>query len=229
MNFTTSPPVRTRQERDILALQWIHLPKRVLRHLLSVRPAVRQLDFDDAIQVARLGLLRAAELWDSSRGVQFVSYAWRVIARRIAREAWLARVVRPPFNPKLVSQRFRGAVLAAMRSRPRGWLGKTAQAGAGEVSEIVAWQAAPCPITAWNIRRIDAGEIVEKILAAIHPREAEVLRLLFLEDRTQGEAGEILGISRNRVQQIRDRGVERARKFVAAQGWQVETLELEEG
>ncbi len=41
------------------------------------RRKVRDADFEDALQVARLSVWRAANAWDRNRGVKFISYATR--------------------------------------------------------------------------------------------------------------------------------------------------------
>lgn len=37
------------------------------------------MDYDDVVQIGYLRLLRAAELWDDSRGTKFITYAYRAI------------------------------------------------------------------------------------------------------------------------------------------------------
>ena len=69
-------------ERNRLVEQWIHLPlwfvKRYRNH-----PVLNGIDCKDAISDGYLALLSAAEQWDETRGVGFVTYATHAIYRRI--------------------------------------------------------------------------------------------------------------------------------------------------
>lgn len=71
-------PVRSIEDRNALVLQHQRLPYYVLYKMWGSR-LIRNLTFCDAIQVAYLKLIRAAELWQEDRGVQFISYAYRSV------------------------------------------------------------------------------------------------------------------------------------------------------
>ncbi len=63
--------------RNATIMTWLPLVYRVARDLWrSDAMRARYGSMDDMIQVGCLGLLRAAEIYDPSRGVTFKSYAW---------------------------------------------------------------------------------------------------------------------------------------------------------
>ncbi len=59
----------------------------VARRLARTVPAVAAMGLDEAVSAGMPGLVRAAQLFDPSRGFQFSSYAYRAIARGILRAA----------------------------------------------------------------------------------------------------------------------------------------------
>jgi RNA polymerase sigma factor (sigma-70 family) len=86
------PAVRGLEERNALVVENLRLvPWALLQYRPRLSWAARALGgWRDAIQVGRLGLIRAAELWEPSRGA-FSTYAvhWvRGKVRKAARRAW---------------------------------------------------------------------------------------------------------------------------------------------
>jgi len=73
-------PLRSISERNALVVQYQRLPYHIV-HKLKNNPLIKRLDVDDATQIGFLRLLRAAELWDSTRQVKFISYAYHSIQR----------------------------------------------------------------------------------------------------------------------------------------------------
>ena len=58
------------------------------------------------------------------------------------------------------------------------------------------------------------SELCERLLASLPPREAKVLRLIFLEGRTQRQVGGLLNKSQPRIRQLKDSGLLRLRQGV---------------
>lgn len=71
-------PVRSAEERDILVKQFYFLPQHIVNKLWG-DASVRRLGHQDAIQIGFLHLIRAAELWEISRGIQFKTYAYKSV------------------------------------------------------------------------------------------------------------------------------------------------------
>lgn len=80
------PVVVSIEERNELVVQFRHLPRRVYRMYAHI-PAVRGLGADDAIAEGHLGLIRAAELYDRSKGWKFVTFAYPWVRQSIFRAA----------------------------------------------------------------------------------------------------------------------------------------------
>lgn len=90
--------LRSLEERNALVEQWAKLPAFVVNRLQHIS-IVRRLDKDDAIQVGSLGLMRAAELWDPTKNIKFVTYAYWAIRNSVVREAKKAAKARKRFRP----------------------------------------------------------------------------------------------------------------------------------
>ncbi len=76
------PSLRNDEQRNELALKHRGLIVPQIQRLRMLE-GVARLGMDDAFQEGFIGLMRAAELWDESRGVPFVPYAQIWIRQRI--------------------------------------------------------------------------------------------------------------------------------------------------
>ena len=151
----------------------------------------------DLVNEGNVGLLRAAERFDETRGVRFVSYAhW-----------WIRRAIVDAID--------------GQRATARAW------AGAGELSldeplkvdgDGTLQDVVPDTSVVAADRRLALqalGFALEASLADLPPREAEVLRRYFglgeaaAEDL--GEIGRSLGVSRERARQLKERALSRLR------------------
>lgn len=63
-----------------------------------------------------------------------------------------------------------------------------------------------------------AKRLVEELLAIARPRERIVIQQMFLKERTLKAVGEDLGITKERVRQIKTQGLERIREALAQKG-----------
>lgn len=72
------PAVRSPEERNLLVNEHLDLADNIVSHLWKKYPArMKRLGSDDALQAARMGLMRAADLWNGKTGTEFRIYAWR--------------------------------------------------------------------------------------------------------------------------------------------------------
>ena len=95
---------RSLQERNALVLQWSGLPDRVYKNHCG-DSLLEKLGREDAIQSGFLGLIRAAELWDEVRGVQFQTYAYRCILSKMRTQATENSLIRTPRSSRPASVR----------------------------------------------------------------------------------------------------------------------------
>jgi len=198
----------------------------------------------DLVTEGNVGLLEAAERFDERRGVRFTSYAvWWVRQSIISAIRQQIGIVRVPASKRRgrtalacgsMPRRSKSLVrdgeatetpglttdphspfgvrylsLDAPLGDPRGMRGTV-------FGELVAREAVVDP--ADRVDRAALRDVLERSLTLLDEREARVIRLFFgLEDgepQSLGEIGDRLGVSRERVRQIRERALVRLRSSV---------------
>lgn len=187
------PAIRGAAERNALAEANTGLVGYTIQRLLRGGRLGAE-EFEDAVQDGMLGLLRAAELWDESRGVKFSTYAVYWIRQAVLRgrdEADL--IVIPSYH--------RGEARSGLRARLRparldpapdrdGWWRRD---GDGEGLHAVVPEPDPAHPTRYDLGRVLAHCYTEQ--------QRQVL-----EARARGETleqiGDRMGVTRERVRQI---------------------------
>jgi RNA polymerase sigma-B factor len=239
--MTALPFVRKdgRCVRDRLIESYLPLARRLaMRYRRSPEP------FDDLVQVASLGLIKAADRWDPDRGVPFASYAAPTILgelRRYFRDStWHVRPPRPV-------QKLRPAIEAARESLT------TANGHEPTVADLAARLERPPEDIAEALRAADArrplsldtpvqheeheptatiGELlgnddegferaetrvtIEGVTAILDERAREILRLRFEADLIQSEIAERVGCSQMHVSRTLRSSLERLQQHAKA-------------
>ena len=184
---------------------------------------------EDLIQVASLGLVKAVDRFDPSRAVAFSSFAvptilgelkrhfrdkgWSVrvprdlqelalrldrVAEELARE--LGRAPTPhelatrldvSEEDVLEAREAAHAYRAVSLDRPRS----DDEEGAPSVADAMGGEDP-------GFRHAEDAATVDQLLRALAPREREVLRLRFVEDLTQQEIGDRIGVSQMHVSRL---------------------------
>lgn len=200
-----------------------------MRFVLKVALQYRgsKIPLQDLVSEGSMGLIRAIESFDYSRGLKFISYAvWWIkayITRAINEQSGLIRL---PANQHL---RVKRAVKEARKIEDiSDDIRSLLQISDGGLSidepmgnddgksfgDIMADDKALNPEVETEIVRTE--EITQTILRELPAREAEVIRGLFGIDhdspRNLREVGEALNISHERVRQLRDQALKRIRK-----------------
>jgi RNA polymerase primary sigma factor len=216
-----------------------------LRFVVSVAKKYqgRGVALSDLINEGNLGLLRAAERFDESKGVKFISYAvWWVRQAVIQTLAESSHSVRVPLGRagmvQRISRRASGlrqelgrepthqeiaagldyseAEIDRSMTISRASLSLDAPLADGESSNLLDFltddsNAAPED----EVTGQDLAESVRAALGSLREREANVLRLYFGIDRDESltleEIGEQMGITRERVRQIKEKALRRIR------------------
>jgi RNA polymerase sigma-B factor len=194
---------------------------------------------EDLVQVASLGLIKAVDRFDPDREIAFSSYAVPTILGELKRHfrdrTWAVRV---PRDLQELSLRVDRAVAdMARESHRQPSVGDLAERlGVSEEEVLEALQASSAyratsfdapraggedegDVLADAVGRDDVGfglaedrATLDRLLLAIGPREREVLRLRFVEDLTQAEIGERIGVSQMQISRLIRQSLARLRE-----------------
>jgi RNA polymerase primary sigma factor len=196
----------------------------------------------DLINEGNLGLIRAAEKFDETRGVKFISYAvWWIRQAILQALAEQSRIVRVPLNRAgelhRIGKRSSALVQELGREPTVGELAEGLEVNAEELyktmSIAMAHLSLDAPLVPGEDNKLldylpdentgpeqEAFEKalknnVEAALSTLKPREARILRLYYgldgEEAMTLEEIGQQLGVTRERVRQIKERALARLR------------------
>jgi RNA polymerase sigma-B factor len=198
---------------------------------------------DDLVQVASIGLLNAIERFDPERGREFTSYAIPTIVGELKRYyrdyGWAMKVPRGD-KDRLVT--LNGAIeqLSADRGRsptPQELAEHTAmtleEVLRGLELAATAWPASleeaaerpdgdPCTLGDTvggedaTLELVECRDVVERSVRTLSEREHRVLYLRFVEDLTQSEIGDRIGVSQMQVSRILRTALERSRANAVA-------------
>jgi RNA polymerase sigma-B factor len=254
MPSTAVKTASTKRDRSDLFVRWQRHGDDAAREALlrQYMPLARGLarrygrssePFEDLLQVASLGLLKALDRYDASRGHAFASFAVPTILgemRRYFRDSgWAVHVPRGA-QERALKVRDAQERLANEQGRAPT-VQQLAQYLEIDVEDVVdALQA----IQAYETLSLDAprpradGEVVAygdtvgeedarfelveldatvaAVLGRIAPRERAILRMRFVDDLTQTEIAERVGISQMQVSRLLRRSLEQLRTLASA-------------
>lgn len=196
----------------------------------------------DLIDEGNLGLIRAAHRFDETRGVRFISYAiWWVRQAIVQAIAEYGHAVRVPMSRFSAMRRVgrQADFLRKELGREPTQIELIQETGISDADMAIAMHLTRSPISLDSAVGDDAqlieylpddsadppdreaananlSESVEVALDALRGREAAVVRLYFGFDggdpMTLETIGQRLGVTRERVRQIKDRALSRLRK-----------------
>jgi RNA polymerase sigma-B factor len=227
---------RERPERDALVERYLPLARS-----LAARYRHTSEPFDDLLQVASIGLLKAIERYDPARGTAFSSFAVPTILGELRRHlrdhTWSIHV---PRDLQELGQRLAPATeeLALELGRPPTVIEIAQRLGVTEEQVLDAREAVAAhspasldePVKADDAAAtladllgsedaaLDAAEdalLLDHYLAHLPARSREVLRLRFQEDLKQREIGSILGVSQMHVSRLIRQSLEQLQAVVA--------------
>jgi RNA polymerase sigma-B factor len=231
---------RTRDdgERDRLFERYLPLARS-----LAARYRHTSEPFDDLLQVASIGLLKALERYDPERGYAFSSFAVPTILGELRRHlrdhTWSVHV---PRDLQELGQRLTPATdqLASALGRPPTVAELGEHLGVSEEQVLDAREAVAAHTPASLDERVSGedqsatlGELLgdddaalgtaedsillDHYLGHLPARSREVLRLRFQEDLKQREIGAILGVSQMHVSRLLRQSLEQLQAVVEAE------------
>jgi RNA polymerase sigma-B factor len=224
--------------RDELVERFLPLARKLARRYSGAREP-----FDDLLQVASLGLVKAVDRYDLSRGTAFSSFAvptilgelkryfrdlgWAVHVPRGAQERAVkveeaqqtlsARSGRAPTVPE-IAQYLEFSIedvldaLETSRAHHASSLDAPYDDGEGESGTVVDSFGGEDPGLRLVVDRVTVGEAARHLSA----REREVLALRFVEDMTQTQIAEQIGVSQMQVSRILRRAIASLSEFTGA-------------
>ncbi|MEA2156726.1 MAG: polymerase sigma-B factor [Solirubrobacteraceae bacterium] len=193
--------------------------------------------FDDLLQVASLGLVKAIDGFDPEREIAFSSYAVPTILGEIKRyfrdRTWSVRVPRGLQELSLRVDRAVGQLADELQRQPtvpeiaaalccdeESVMDALRAGGAYRALSFDTPRRSDDDTTTLGdsigahecgFDRAEQRALLGTLLTHITPRERDVLRLRFEEDMTQAEIGAIIGVSQMQVSRIIRHAVERLR------------------
>lgn len=236
---------RYKEEGDVEAREKLVMSHMNLVRFLANKFKNRGEPLDDLIQVGYLGLLKAIDRFDPSRGLEFTTYATPTIMGEIKRhfrdKGWSVRVPRrlQELSAK-VNQATDVLTTELQRSPKIEEIAEYLDASVDEVLEAMESSSAYSSVSLEGTGNNDNDDapsvldryatedsalnftddrlIIEEALKGFSPREREVIDLRFLQGMTQIEIAEQLGISQVQVSRLLRRTLKKIQDKIDPEG-----------
>ena len=236
---------RYKEEGDVEAREKLVMSHMNLVRFLANKFKNRGEPLDDLIQVGYLGLLKAIDRFDPSRGLEFTTYATPTIMGEIKRhfrdKGWSVRVPRRLQELSAKVNQATDVLTAELQRSPKiEEIAEYLDASVDEVLEAMesssAYSSVPLEGTGNNdnddapsvldryatedsaLNFTDDRLIIQEALKGFSPREREVIDLRFLQGMTQIEIAEQLGISQVQVSRLLRRTLKKIQDKIDPEG-----------
>jgi RNA polymerase sigma-B factor len=235
--------VRYHHQRDLAAREELAERFLPLARDLALRYTHTDESFDDLLQVASLGLIKAIDRFEPDRGTKFTSYAAPTILGELKRhfrdKGWALRVPRGLQEQTLAVSRETDALSRKLGRSPR--VREVAAALGCSVEEVLEAQEAAASYEAASLdaptardddeaaplldliggedpayELVESRDAIASTWKALPDGERRVLELRFTSDLTQREIGERIGCSQMHVSRLLRRALNRLETAAAA-------------
>ena len=235
--------IRYHREGDLLARD--ELAKRFLplARDLALRYTYTDEPFDDLLQVASLGLIKAIDRFDPDRGTKFSSYAAPTILGELKRhfrdKGWALHVPRDLQERTLAVNRETEQLSKSLGRSPR--VREVALALGCSIEQVLEAQEAAASYEAASLNAptsregdeaaelvdllggedhayelVESRDAIASTWRALPEVERQVLELRFMQDLTQREIGDQIGYSQMHVSRLLRRALKRLETAAAA-------------
>ena len=222
---------RDRRDRDEIVERFMPLARR-----LAGRYNRRGDSLEDLTQVAAMALVKAVDRFDPTRGLAFSSYAVPTIVGELKRHfrdhGW---AVRPPralaerallveaASGQFAAEHHRAPTIAELCGRLDG-LGEEDVLDALHAGRAATAASLDAPRAGDDedgtlaerfgsddegFHRAEQRALLDDLMRCVSPRERAILRMRFVEDMTQAEIGDVLGVSQMQISRLLRRALER--------------------
>jgi len=221
------------------------LVKANLRFVVSIAKEYAHygVPLEDLINEGNLGLLKAAQRFDETRGYKFISYAvWWIRQSILAALANHSKIVRMPLNRARVLNQIKkvsGELQQRLRRRPEPEeIAESLGLSLDEVKDTLPLMQDNFFLDDFvgndedstyldfledttshgpdnKVMDDDLNTSIDRMLEDLKPREAKVLRLYYGlgsdQEMTLEEIGQIMGLTRERIRQIKEEAFDKIR------------------
>ena len=202
-----------------------------LVHSCCKRYTGRGMEYADLFQVGCIGLLKAAEGFDESRGLCFSTYAVPTILgeiKRLFRDNGAVKVSRSLKELSMKVQREKERIEKSGREATLSLLSENLGASAEEIAEAIAASRNVISLTFENPDgerelqlptesyedEICSKLLIEDAIARLNKEEREIITLRYFGEKTQTETASILGISQVQVSRKEKKALEKLRLYM---------------
>lgn len=220
--------------RDALVERFLPLARRLARRYHGGGEPL-----EDLVQVASMGLLKAIDRFDPARGTAFSSFAVPTIAGELKRyfrdKRWSVRVPRDLQELAVRVDRATNRLVHELGRAPTA--AEIAQDVGVSIEQVLEAREAAAAYRAESLdrsrfdddqdgtrvvdrlggddpgyRQAESSATVESMMSILSDREREILRLRFVEDLTQSEIGDRVGLSQMHISRLLRQAVARLRE-----------------
>ena len=194
-----------------------------LRFVVSVAKQYQNqgLSLPDLINEGNLGLIKAAEKFDETRGFKFISYAvWWIRQSILQALAEQSRIVRLPLNQVGSLNKISKALSKfeqenERRPSPEELAEELDIPVEGEDNSLLdVLVNDDSPIADRSLINESLSKEIDRALKQLTPRESEIIKMFFgigCQEMTLEEIGDKFGLTRERVRQIKEKAIRRLR------------------
>ena len=203
---------------DRVALE--KLTRANLRFVVSVAKQYQNqgLSLPDLINEGNLGLIKAAEKFDETRGFKFISYAvWWIRQSILQALAEQSRIVRLPLNQvgslNKISKAFSKFEQENERRPSPEELADELEREDNSLLDVLVNDDSP--MADRSLVNESLAREIDRALSTLTDREKEIIQMFFgigQQEMTLEEIGDKFGLTRERVRQIKEKAIRRLRQ-----------------